>query len=1171
MKNHYQKILYAIAIQLLCMGSFAQNGDSIRLVGPRIMISNPETGKQTPLKLSKFELKVEVVDNIAVTTMDMTFFNDLSRQLEGELVFPLAEGQTVSRFAMEIKGKLREGVVVEKQKGQKVFEAIVRRRIDPALLEWTPGNNFKARIFPIPAKGTKRIVIAYEQELKTEDHAYVYKIPLEFSTAINSFLINFRVFNTKNQPVVKSAAWDQLKFNKDIVSYIAELTKDNYNAQDDLEISIPVPAENNFVYSQAGKVDDKSFFYINIFKPRQNTPKKLPEHLCIYWDASGSEASRDTNKELLLLENYLKKCNNVHAKLIQFSNEIDTILDFEIIQGNCVNLLNAIKNTYYDGGTQLGALDFNLYPCDEILLFSDGISNFGKSEIRLSNTPVIAVNSSNTAEHSYLNFIANRTSGEYINLTKLTTAEAIELLSNNNLRFISAEFDTNDIEDVYPSMPVICNGNITFAGIIKKPEVTIKLNFGYGKSITASEEILIQQDSLPTNGIVERIWAQKKIKDLQVDFKNNDAEITQTGKKYSIVTRNTSLIVLDSISDYVLYEILPPLEMQEQYFALLKQKKVAIEENFSSKINRLLKNYNQKMNWWNGLGQYDDTKSSTNSGTVQFTSPIIPDAPSAANSNTSPANAAANQTTIRTIPGNQAGGITITGRVVDLETGAPIPFAAIVTSDNTSGTTSDIDGNFSINVAPNSRINVSYIGYTSATVTVTAPSNIEIPLRQSSIEISAFEIIDYSVPIISMDATSSITINSSDIEKIPGRSVTEIISTVGGVYATENGEDINFRGARSDANAIFIDGVRVNGLQHIPQSAISEITVYTGGIPAQFGDVTGGVIDIKTAGYSGLNSRQEIIYGNSSNSHIYTDKKNYPQPEPSPWATKLDSVPVENIYSLYCVLKPEYISSSAFYSEFSDACLKAGQCKNAIKILSNLAEIELQNHELSRILARKLQQFGEKEYALLKYQDILKLRPEEPHSYRDLGLAFYENGQYQEAVDMLYTVLTKEWDSRFPGFESIVIGELSAIISSVGDKIDLSKIDKRLIKNLPVDLRVVLNWDADNTDMDLWVTGPNQERCFYGNRHPKFGGYLSPDYTRGYGPEEFLMKDVKKGAYKIQVNYYGSGRQDVKKVVTVNVQVFTNYGTPMQKKKEYTLSLNNNRQLIDIEDFVFQK
>lgn len=1171
MKNHYQKILYAIAIQLLSIVSFSQNTDSARLVGPRLMISNPETGKQIPLKLNKFELKVEVVDNIAITTMDMTFFNDLNRQLEGELVFPLAEGQTVSRFAMEINGKLREGVVVEKQKGQKVFEAIVRRRIDPALLEWTPGNNFKARIFPIPAKGTKRIVIAYEQELKTENNAYVYKIPLEFSSAINVFLINFRVFNTKNLPVVKSPAWDQLKFSKDMVSYKAELAKDHYNAQDELEISIPMSAGNSFVYAQAGKVDETSFFYININKPPQAAPKNLPEDLCIYWDASGSAASRDTSKELALLENYLKKCSKVHTKLILFSNEVDTIMDFEIINGNCTGLLDAIKNIFYDGGTQLGALDFNLFPCDEILLFSDGISNFGKSEITLSNTPVMAINSSNTAEHSYLNFIANRTSGAYINLAKLNPSEAFEVLSKNNLRFISAEYDTNDIDDVYPSMPVICNGNVTFAGIIKKPAAAIKLNFGYGKTVTSSEVISIQQDSLPTNGIVERIWAQKKINDLQVDFKNNDAEITQTGKKYSIVTRNTSLIVLDSISDYVLYEILPPVEMQEQYFALLKQKKAMVEEKFSTKIGRLLNNYQQKMKWWNGLSQYDGIKTSTNSGTATFTNPAITDTIFDANNHTTPANTTANQTTIRTIPGNQSGGITVTGRIVDKETGEPIPFANIVTADNTSGTTSDIDGNFSINVAPNSRINVSYIGYTGATVTVTAPSNIEIPLQQSNIELTTFEVVDYSVPLISRDATSSVYMLSSDIEAMPGRSVNDLISTIGGVYTTEDGGNINFRGARSDANAVFIDGVRVNGMQNIPQSAISEITIYNGGIPAQFGDVTGGVIDIRTSGYYNINLHEEIVMDSHEDFYGYPDKTNYPSPEPSPWAKKLDSVPVENIYLLYCELKPEYINSSAFYAAFADACLKAGQCKTALKIMSNLAEIELQNHELSRILARKLQQYGEKEYAILKYRDILKLRPEEPHSYRDLGLALNDNGQYQEAVDMLYTVLTKEWDSRFPGIESVVIGEISAIISSVGDKIDISKIDKRLVKNLPVDLRIVLNWDADNTDMDLWVTGPNQERCFYSNRYPKFGGYLSQDYTRGYGPEEFMMKDVKKGDYKIQVNYYGSGRQDLKKLVTVYVQVFTDYGTPKQKKKEYTLSLNNSRQLIDITDVIFKK
>ena len=101
--------------------------------------------------MDELTIDVKVVANLAVTTISMNFHNDLDRVLEGRLNFPLGEGQTVSRFAMTVNGKLREGVVVEKAKGRQVFETIVRQGIDPGLLEWTKGNVFKARVYPIPA------------------------------------------------------------------------------------------------------------------------------------------------------------------------------------------------------------------------------------------------------------------------------------------------------------------------------------------------------------------------------------------------------------------------------------------------------------------------------------------------------------------------------------------------------------------------------------------------------------------------------------------------------------------------------------------------------------------------------------------------------------------------------------------------------------------------------------------------------------------------------------------------------------------------------------------------------------------------------------------------------------------------------------------------------------
>lgn len=92
-------------------------------------------GSKEPVRLQALRVDVQVQGTLATTTWDLTVANPQDRVLEGELVFPLGEGQTISRFALDVNGALREGVVVEKSKGRQVFEAIVRRGVDPGLLE----------------------------------------------------------------------------------------------------------------------------------------------------------------------------------------------------------------------------------------------------------------------------------------------------------------------------------------------------------------------------------------------------------------------------------------------------------------------------------------------------------------------------------------------------------------------------------------------------------------------------------------------------------------------------------------------------------------------------------------------------------------------------------------------------------------------------------------------------------------------------------------------------------------------------------------------------------------------------------------------------------------------------------------------------------------------------
>jgi Ca-activated chloride channel family protein len=116
-------------------------------------------------------------------------------------------------------------------------------------------------------------------------------------------------------------------------------------------------------------------------------------------------------------------------------------------------------------------------------------------------------------------------------------------------------------------------------------------------------------------------------------------------------------------------------------------------------------------------------------------------------------------------------------------------------------------------------------------------------------------------------------------------------------------------------------------------------------------------------------------------------------------------------------------------------------------------------------------------------------------------------------------------------------------------------------------LRVVMTWDADNSDMDLWVTDPNGERCAYNFPLTYQGGRISRDFTNGYGPEEFALKVAKPGKYKIETNFYGNRQQVLAGATTLQVKLFTGFGTKAQKEKVLTLRLQEAKETVFVGEF----
>ena len=198
------------------------------------------------------------------------------------------------------------------------------------------------------------------------------------------------------------------------------------------------------------------------------------------------------------------------------------------------------------------------------------------------------------------------------------------------------------------------------------------------------------------------------------------------------------------------------------------------------------------------------------------------------------------------------------GKITDTS-GEPVPFANVVIEKGgtmVGGATSDFDGNYDINPIPPGTYDLksTFVGYNDFLLKgIVIPANkityYDIKMKSGAINLGEVTVIDYEIPLISKDnTTSGASITAEEIAKLPNRSAEGVAASVGGVFSSD-GEVGSIRGAREGA-AYYIDGVKVIGSTTVPQSAIDQVDVILGGTPAMYGDAMGGIINMTTKGPS---------------------------------------------------------------------------------------------------------------------------------------------------------------------------------------------------------------------------------------------------------------------------------------------------------------------------------
>ena len=149
-----------------------------------VIIPIPPRPRPHPIYLDLEYHKVEatIEDNVAVVEIDEVFVNPHSETLEAEFIFPIPEGAAISSFSLFVGDERLEGEVLEREEARRIYEDILRRKQDPALLEYYGQNLFRTRIFPIPPGDERRILLRYEQVLKLKGEFMEFRYPLKIES-----------------------------------------------------------------------------------------------------------------------------------------------------------------------------------------------------------------------------------------------------------------------------------------------------------------------------------------------------------------------------------------------------------------------------------------------------------------------------------------------------------------------------------------------------------------------------------------------------------------------------------------------------------------------------------------------------------------------------------------------------------------------------------------------------------------------------------------------------------------------------------------------------------------------------------------------------------------------------------------------------------------------------
>lgn len=560
-------------------------GFAPQILADGFIIPHPRPGEVIPpLTVKYHRVEVEIRDQVAKTSIDQVFLNNHDRDIEGTFIFPLPENAAISEFAMYIGDKKIEGEILDSREARRIYEDIVRRLKDPALLEYIGRNTFRARVFPIPARGEKRIQLSYSELLKGEKGLVRYLYPLnterfsfrpleEVTIAVkidskvpvtNIYSPSHKVSVRKEGPNKVTLGFEEknVKPDKDFIVYYSL-------SSDDVGMSF------------LNYTDKEDSYFMLLAAPRyvEAKEKVINKNLVFVLDSSGSMSGKkilQTKEAARFIINHLNEKD--HFSIIDFDDGV-TLFSNRLVPANAENREKALKfiSAVEDsGGTNINEAllkALSLMPKGErpnyILFLTDGLPTVGVTGIGeiLKN-----VTAANTAKSRLFVFgvgydvntelldrmsADNRGTSVYVGENEdleVAISGYYEKMSSPLLADLALGFKGIETFQSYPqTLPDLFKGSqLVVLGKYKGTgPISINLMGKVGKEekrFALENQKLVQDEAY---NFLPRLWAARRIgyllEQIRLHGDENELvdEVRNLGVKYGIVTPYTSFLVTE--------------------------------------------------------------------------------------------------------------------------------------------------------------------------------------------------------------------------------------------------------------------------------------------------------------------------------------------------------------------------------------------------------------------------------------------------------------------------------------------------------------------------------------------------------------------------------------------------------------------------------------------------